>query len=296
MLSTIPHSIQDALVVHLESTGYHNVELHSFSLSSGGCINVGGRLATSCGLFFIKWNDRSSYPTMFDTEQRGLKMLGATKTVRVPEVMFVGETKEWQFLVMEFINTGSHSKFYWEELGRQLAMLHKNNSSYFGLDHDNYIGSLPQPNRIRPSWVDFFVEQRLQPMTERLINQNSTNAATLKPIEKIYAKLGDLLPAELPSLLHGDLWSGNVIPGSSGQPIVVDPAIYYGHREAELAFTKLFGGFEESFYKSYKNHFPLTPGFENRYELYNLYPLLVHANLFGSSYLLAANRIINRFL
>ena len=115
-------------------------------------------------------------------------------------------------------------------------------------------------------------------------------------MDRLYSRLKDLLPDERPSLLHGDLWSGNVISGPAGNPVVIDPAIYFGNREAEIAFTRLFGGFDEDFYKSYQGNYPLIPGFEDRCDLYNLYPLLVHANLFGSSYLNAVRGIINRFL
>jgi protein-ribulosamine 3-kinase len=175
-----------------------------------------------------------------------------------------------------------------------LAEIHKNTHENFGLEYDNYIGELPQKNTYAKNWVDFFIENRLEVQIglayyKRLIDENF-----LKKFKRTYPQLYKILPKEKPSLLHGDLWSGNVMVDTEGMPCLIDPAIYYGHREAEIAYSTLFGGFDSRFYSSYIENFPLQPGFEERKEIYNMYHLLVHVNLFGLSYLAPVERTVNK--
>lgn len=261
-----------------------HVSIKNFQALSGGCINNGGNLLTSKGSFFVKWNDASRYPTMFASEAKGLQLLRGTKAIRIPEVVLTGEVETFQYIVLEFIEQARPLKNYWTTLGEELSALHRNTAENFGLDFDNYIGSLPQRNANSKNWISFFIEERLRPQVELAVNSRKLRSDTAKHFEILYNKLSDLLPEERPSLLHGDLWSGNLIVDESGSPCLIDPAVYFGNREAEIAFTKLFGGFSNEFYDSYHSNFPLPTDFESRINVYNLYPLLVHVNLFGGSY------------
>jgi protein-ribulosamine 3-kinase len=282
----VPSSIKERVSEVLK------IQLKNLSSVSGGCINHGGKLQTSGGNFFIKWNDGNRYPKMFEAEAKGLKLLKSTTSLHIPDVVLVDEAGSFQFLVLEWIESATLTKKFWNIFGEQLAALHQNSHALFGLDHDNYIGSLPQKNTQTKSWVEFFISQRLQPQLELL----NGDAALQKKFDALYKKLPQLLPSEKPSLLHGDLWSGNLIADNQGLPSLIDPAVYFGNREAELAFTQLFGGFDQSFYESYENVFPLVAGYDERVDVYNLYPLLVHANLFGGSYLLQMRGIVARFV
>ena len=286
MLAQIPSAIQKRIDEKLQCT------LKQFSLSSGGCINNGGELNTSTGSYFLKWNDAHRFPKMFEAEAKGLGLLSIAKAIRIPAVILNDEIEKYQFLLLEWIESKNRSRKFWENAGEQLAHLHYNSQNYFGLNHDNYVGSLLQRNKAEESWVTFFIQQRLLPQLELL----SPDQSLLSKFDVLFQKLPSLLPEEKPALLHGDLWSGNLIPDESGAPCLIDPAVYYGNREIEIAFTQLFGAFDSAFYDSYQNAFRLLPGFKDRVDLYNLYPLLVHANLFGGDYLNKVKTILNRFI
>lgn len=286
----LPAAIQAALEKQL------NTSISRYIPASGGCINHGGEIKTQSGnSYFIKWNDARKFPGMFVAEQQGLERLASTCTIRVPRVIQTFEHDQWQVIVMEYIRTGHPSARYWDLLGQQLAALHRHTSSSFGLDEDNYIGSLPQLNSRKESWTEFFIHNRLDVQLRLARQQGKADMHLQKRFEKLYHKLNEILPSEPPSLLHGDLWSGNLITDGKGEPCLIDPAVYYGHREAELAFTQLFGGFDDRFYEAYHAGFPLQPGFDKRADVYNLYPLLVHVNLFGGGYLTSVKNILSRY-
>jgi protein-ribulosamine 3-kinase len=273
-----------------------SVKINGFHPASGGCINSGGELITSSGSYFIKWNDANRYPDMFQTEMKGLRLLASAKCISVPEVFGVYTDGGTQLIVMEFIQSSHRQKNFWTLLGEQLAALHKNSNTEYGLDHDNYIGSLPQRNSHKARWIDFFIEERLEFQLLLAEKNNRVEASLRRQFEALYKKLPELLPNENPSLLHGDLWSGNLMVNHKGEPALIDPAVYYGHREAELAFTQLFGGFKVEFYEAYHGTFPLFPGFRERVDIYNLYPLMVHTNLFGGGYLNQVKGIFHQVL
>ena len=276
-------SIPSPILEDIESaTG---VTVMNFSLASGGCINHGGKVTTSSGTYFLKWNDLKKFPGMFVAEARGLSLLRGAAAVSVPAVIRVGEAAAFQYLLLEHIEAGRQRTKYWENFGSGLAAMHRKSADNFGLDHDNYIGSLPQQNKLQSSWVVFFIEQRLRPQLQMAIERAKVSNAVLKKFEQFFIKARSLFPAEPPALLHGDLWGGNIMTSSQGEPCLIDPAVYYGHREADLAMTHLFGGFHPSFLDSYVEAYPLQPGYEERLDIYNLYPLLVHVNLFGGGYL-----------
>ncbi|WOK08161.1 fructosamine kinase family protein [Imperialibacter roseus] len=280
--------------VIFQSTGVETEEI-DFSFVAGGCINNTVKLSCKAGVFFLKWNE-SAPAGMFQVEARGLKLLQSTGAVRVPEIINTGSAEGKSYLLLEFLAPGRKATSYAETLGRELAALHQNSSPFFGLDHDNYIGQLLQKNETRPSWVDFFIECRLKPQVGLAAYNGLIANDTVLRFEAFYDKLPALFPEEPPSLLHGDLWSGNVHTGPDGHAWLIDPAVYFGHREMDLAFTQLFGGFEPSFYSAYHESFPLQPGWEERTDLCNLYPLMVHVNLFGTSYLAAVERTLSRYI
>lgn len=261
-----------------------DIKVEAYSLHSGGCINQAARLNTSAGSYFIKWNS-AKWNKMFSLEYAGLQLLKETDTVAIPEVYGKDSIADYSFLILEHIESKTADPIFWEHFGNIMADLHRNKEDYFGLNYDNFIGILNQKNTFSNSWVQFFIENRLDPQIELAYKNNLISTSFLKKFKNIYIKLPLILPEEQPSLLHGDLWSGNFISGKDGKAYLIDPAVYYGNREAEIAYTKLFGGFSPPFYASYHDNFPLQPNFEERVEIYNLYHLLVHVNLFGTSYL-----------
>jgi protein-ribulosamine 3-kinase len=290
MLDSIPSPVREAVASQLQP-----MKLIHFSPVSGGCINHGGKITTSGGDYFIKWNDCNVFPLMFEKEAKGLRLLRTTQSIRVNEVVGFGESGDHQFIILEWINGAPKAENFWSLLGQRLASLHGNTSTSFGLDHDNYIGSLRQYNPPSVSWTEFFIHQRLEPQI-RLATDNHRPVQTLrKKIEAFYKVLPGLLPEEPPALLHGDLWGGNLLADEKGNPTLIDPAVYFGHREADLAYTHLFGHFDPVFYQAYEETTPLTPGFLQRVDIYNLYPLLVHVNLFGGGYVMEAEAVLNRF-
>tara|TARA_Y100001980_G_scaffold46067_2_gene28219 strand:+ start:6342 stop:7217 length:876 start_codon:yes stop_codon:yes gene_type:complete len=271
------------------------VLVQSSRFVSGGCINNTLKLETDQGPFFLKWNDDTD-EDMFDKEAQGLQLLAAQNVVNLPTVLGRGKADGKNFLLLSFIQKNPPAPDFWQVFGHSLAHLHKVSSPRFGLSHNNYIGRLPQSNEERDNWIDFFIEKRLEVQLGLAIYNGLVDKDFAKKFRLIYAQLPGLLPDEPSALLHGDLWSGNFMVGDKGLPYIYDPAIYFGHREMELAFTRLFGGFDRTFYQSYHDIFPLEPGFEQRIDIYNLYPLLVHVNLFGSSYLSGINQTLRRFI
>jgi len=292
MISLIPVDVANNVLELLKHQRGTDVRLKDFSMASGGCINSGGKLTTSAGDFFLKWNSSQKFPNMFQTEARGLAILESSKTIRVPQVIGTSANGSFQFILLEFIESSRLSTTYWKQLGKNLAALHQVTSEFAGLDHSNYIGSLPQINTQRKSWIEFFIANRLEPQLKLLTSADRT---LVKSFESLFKKLHNLLVEEPHSLLHGDLWSGNLITTSSGDPCLIDPAVYFGNREAEISFTLLFSGFDEEFYETYNEAFPLQHGFRERVSIYNLYPLLVHANLFGGGYLSRVKSILKRW-
>jgi len=296
-MSLVPEDVREGALKALQHNLSGTVAFQSFTSISGGCINHGGRFTTSSGVYFLKWNSLSRYPNMFATEARGLALLGQAKSIYIPDVIATGETDEHQFLLLEFIEApGAPSKSYWNDFGQQLARLHQTSAASYGLDHDNYIGSIQQINSPSHSWIEFFIHQRLQVQLQFAVHAGHASSALQRDFETLYTKLPALLPEEKPSLIHGDLWSGNILTHASGSPCLIDPAVYFGHREIDLAMTQLFGGFDGNFLDAYGEVFPLVPGFDKRVDLYNLYPLLVHVNLFGVGYLSSVNSILQRFI
>ncbi|MGY3211270.1 fructosamine kinase family protein [Mucilaginibacter sp. HD30] len=263
---------------------------------SGGSINIAYELQTAGGKYFLKVNHKALYPGMFAAEAKGLALLAQTNTVKVPVIVLQGDAGNESFLLLEWVDAKRGSVQATRALGAQLAQIHSNTASEFGLDTDNYIGSLPQSNKKHGKWSDFFIQERLQPMVSLAADKRLLEYADAGNFEKLYGKLPELFEEEAPSLLHGDLWSGNYLTTPADEPYLIDPAVYYGHREVDLAMTTLFGGFSNEFYMSYNEAFPLAKGWQQRTDLWNLYPLLVHLNLFGAGYLDRVRDALNTYL
>jgi len=291
----IPAAISEKIKILLSKYCGEEVNVIRDSPVGGGCINHAMKVETSSGNFFLKWNDAKCYPEMFEAEAKGLSLLKSTNAIGIPEVIGTDEEDGNSFIILEFIEAGKGEKNFWPDFGTALAHLHKHSSDYFGLGHDNYIGSLAQTNRQIKAWIDFFISQRLEKQIAIAKNTGAIDKATIIQFDNLFKRLAELIPEEPSSLLHGDLWNGNFMTGSDGKAWLIDPAVYYGHREMDLAMTKLFGGFSEVFYSSYIESFPLQQGFTERIDIHNLYPLLVHVNLFGGGYLVEVKNILSRF-
>jgi len=257
----------------------------------GGCINNGVRLTTVNGsTFFLKTNPTAP-PDMFAREADGLDILRTSDGPRVPQ-SFVHAP---EFLLLEDLAPAPRQSNYWTVFGYQLAALHNHTGDQFGFYHDNYIGSTPQPNAYIADGYVFFSQQRLLYMAGLAVNRGLLDKVQFRKVKKIATGLQQLVPEQPPSLLHGDLWSGNALTGSSGEPALIDPAAHYGWGEAELAMTNLFGSFPAAFYKAYQEIRPLEPGLESRFPIYNLYHLLNHLVLFGQGYWGQVSAILSRY-
>lgn len=272
------------------------VTINNFEILGGGSINTALRIKTSGADFFVKLNHSAKYPGMFDAEAKGLKLLASANIITLPGVIDTGIIDDVVFILLEFIIPGKRISNFFSDFGMRLAAIHRNSSVYFGLDHNNYIGSLKQSNIQQKNGIMFFIHERLQVQVALAKRNRLIDTTTLSQFEKLYQHLGQMLPKEKPALLHGDLWSGNFLTGTDGAACLIDPAVYYGNREADIAMTTLFGGFDSEFYESYNHHFPLQPGWQQRMDIWNLYPLLVHLNLFGGGYLSQVKSILNHLV
>lgn len=278
------------------SKNFHTeVETESSSPVSGGDINEAFHLKTNVGDFFAKKNSASRFPKMFQKEALGLKLLDEAGEIPVPEVVFAGEENDSAFLVLKFIKSAGRKAGFWDDFGKKLANLHKHSDKLFGLDHDNYIGSLHQSNKRHQSWTDFFREERLEAQVRLARNNGGIDRTTISSFDRFYNKLDEIFPVEPPALVHGDLWGGNFMVNEDGMAVIIDPAVYYGHREMDLGMSKLFGGFSSEFYDSYHQNYPLEKGWQQRLDYCNLYPLMVHVNLFGGGYLGSVKSILRKF-
>lgn len=263
---------------------------------SGGDINEAFCLTLENGeRAFMKANRRVG-PAFFQAEAEGLAAIRATGAICVPGVIAAGEDREYgAFLLLEWVDSAPQKRGFWEDFGHALAAMHDApTAGGYGWGRDNFIGTRPQINASRESWVAFFRDCRLAPQFRDAAQW--FDARDRRHVSHLLDHLGDILiEPERPSLLHGDLWGGNFMTGHDGDPWLIDPAVYVGHWEADLAMTELFGGFHGQFYDAYRESHPLQPGYAQRRELYNLYHLLNHLNLFGGGYLGSVQQILRRF-
>jgi len=272
------------------------VKIEKVRSVSGGDISKAYLLKTESERFFCKVNTDPSAFEMFWTEKAGLEAIAETKTIAAPKVLLCEKLETGGFLLMEHIESKKASPTDMELLGHQLAALHQISiSESFGWETDNFIGSLPQSNKKHSGWKQFYTRERLLPQLKLAQNSGGLNAVEVPSEERIFKSCEDLFPDIKTALLHGDLWGGNYLISKKGKPYLIDPAAYYGHYEVDLAMTRLFGGFRNSFYEAHSEHFPKIGGEAERNDLYQLYYLLVHLNLFGGSYKASVTRILNRY-
>ena len=278
-----------------EKTG---TEIISSNSVSGGCISNACKLETKSGEnYFLKFNDFSSND-MFLKEANGLNELGRSNAIRIPNVILA----ERSFILLEHIGSGHPNRNFFEDFGRKFAEMHKYGSDSFGFFEDNYIGSTDQRNipaeNEKGNWKQFYWNKRLL-FQYKLAEKNGYATSELNDgIKKLENKIEEILSGseEKPSLLHGDLWSGNYMSDENGKACLIDPAVYFGHREADLAMTKLFGGFDSNFYSAYNESYRLKDGWRYRENIYKLYHVLNHLNLFGRGYYAQAISLIKSYL
>ena len=287
---------------------------------SGGSINDTYQVLTNSNKrWFCKFNDVRQFPDLFVKESRGLALISQQQLIRVPETIACTQVDNTQVLVLEWIDQAPPTPEFWRRFGKSLALLHRlpqmpispltpasastaptpapapSQTPYFGLSDDNYMGALPQKNTPSPSWVDFFIQNRLEPQIHLATQNGLLDDDAYRHFQRLYTFLPEIFPPEPPSLLHGDCWSGNFLCDTTGNPVLIDPAVYFGHRSVDLAMTTLFGGFDPIFYEAYAHYYPLPANYREQWEISNLYPLLIHLNLFGLSYQRNILHTIQRF-
>ena len=264
-------------------------------LVGGGCIAQSMCIATDQGQFFLKWGDADVSRT-FAAEAEGLHELGLTSSGLIVPAVVAHCDNQSGFLLLQWVEPGQPNPNTWERFGRELAALHRYTQHEYGFRSDNYIGRLPQNNAWHPSWPTFFQTRRLEPQVARSRALGVWQAGWDVLLEGLYKRLHQLLPENPePSIVHGDLWSGNYMVTLQGEVALIDPATYYGHREVDLAMSELFGGFDDRFYEAYQEAWPLTSGYKDRRDVYNLYHLINHLNHFGASYRRSIERILKLY-
>jgi fructosamine-3-kinase len=290
--SPIQIAIKEKLVTHGADTGKL-----CFSAVSGGNINETYRIESNGVFFFCKVNSATKFPHLFERESGGLRFIQQQGVITTPEVLdyFVFEDK--QILILKWIDEGPRTADFWKNFGEQLAALHTVSNTSFGLQEDNYMGSVPQSNKVHTTWTSFFREQRLMPLVALCAEKNLLSSTLQHQFDTLYLQLHHVFDdAQKPALLHGDLWSGNFLCNQQAQPVLIDPAIYFGHPAVDLGMTTLFGGFNQRFYDAYKYHLPLPHNYKEQWQICNLYPLLIHLYLFGKSYVQQIEQTLARYL
>lgn len=264
----------------------------------GGDINDAHALTLEDGRKLFLKTQRRAPAGFFESEALGLDWLRVAAVIRIPRVVAVAdETDAVPFLALELLESAPPQKCFDELLGQRLAALHRTWPGAVGLPRDNFIGLLPQSNATTSSWAEFWRARRLEPQLRRCVDAGRASYALRRGFERLFATLPELLgPEEAPARLHGDLWGGNVHVDEAGEPALIDPAVYAGNREVDLAMMRLFGGFSERVFQAYDEAFPLAPEAHERVALYQLYPLLVHANLFGGSYARSVERALTQYV
>ena len=248
---------------------------------TGGDINEVYQVILQEKSVVIKINNKHLLPQLFEKEKQGLELLSKSTFV-VPKPIKTDSIDNLQYLIMDYIEQGS--ELNWAVFGEKLAQLHQIQEKYFGLDHNNYIGSLEQVNQECGAWSEFYTNHRLIALTAKARDQGLFEKKHCNWVEKLCQRLDELIPACKPSLIHGDLWSGNLLIDTSGHPVLIDPAVYYGHPEMDWAMLSLFGSYPVEALDHYQNLHPLEKGLNERIDIHQLYPLMVHLILFGAGY------------
>ncbi len=281
-----------------EATG-EDFQINNRRSVGGGCINQGYAVIGNTGTYFVKLNTASQVQ-MFEAEALGLKQMLETQAIRVPKPIGWGTVADCAYIILEWLELGGNNTPSWEQMGRQLAAMHRWNPTTqggrakgFGWDINNTIGSTPQINTWTSDWAEFFAQYRIGYQFQ-LARRRGGHFPQQDRLLSVIPQLLNHQPQ--PSLVHGDLWGGNAAVTKSGEPVIFDPATYIGDREVDIAMTELFGGFPSAFYRGYNEVSPLDEGYKQRKTLYNLYHILNHFNLFGGGYASQANQMIEQIL
>lgn len=284
-------------VIRLLEEHQFTTEVEQIQSISGGSINDAYYVLTRDGEYFVKTN--KGVPShFFRVEAKGLKEIEASETIKVPHVHYYNEPENQKtgILILDWVE-GQKAPHTDEELGHNLAKMHRTYHTHFGYGEDTFIGELPQPNGWFDSWMTYYRERRLYPQYEMALERGRVTGTRKKRMEQLLDQLDRWIPdSPRPSLLHGDLWGGNWIVGPGGAPYLIDPSILYGDHLFEMAFTELFGGFSHTFYRAYAEVFPLPDYYNDVKPLYQLYYLLVHLNLFGEGYGRSVDRILLKYV
>lgn len=301
-------SLQTAISEALRRAG-DTTPLRDRAVVGGGCISRALRLRTEQASYLLKTSEEG-LPGFFAAEAHGLHLLASTNTVRVPQVLAYHDavpatragsdaSVEPGFILLEWLQEPPHANREAADaaLGHALAALHRTSAPAYGLDRDNYLGTSRQINTWTPGWTAFFREHRLSFQAELAMRNGYWNRERARRMERVLDRLGMWIDDNQvqPSLLHGDLWGGNYVIGPDGGPALIDPAVYYGDREAELAYTAMFTPFPDAFYRAYEEAWPLPDGWQERRPLYNLYHLVNHLNHFGERYGEAVDAVLKRY-
>lgn len=286
----------DAVAASIARATGKSFKVDQASPVGGGCINRSFHLRGGGRDFFVKVNAPSALPT-FEAEAAGLGQIASTGTVRVPRPVCAERDETQAWLALEYLPLSPGGPRAMALLGKRLAAMHRITQAHFGWTRDNTIGATPQINRQEPEWSEFWRLHRLGYQLD-LAGRNGYRGALQDKGQRLLERLAQWFEGYRPaaSLLHGDLWRGNAAMSADGEPVIFDPAVYYGDREADLAMTSLFGGFPPEFYRSYQDAWPLEPGHHERRDFYNLYHVLNHLNLFGGGYLRQAQEMVDRLL
>ncbi len=263
---------------------------------SGGDIGSSVKVTTKDSVFFVKGYSMSSMGGAAESEAEGLQLIASTKCIYVPKVEDVTTNGDREFLILGFIHPGQRRPGYWEDFGKALASLHQMTTKSYGLSNDNFIGRLPQGNTFSDNVFSFIANSRLLPQGKLALDKGLLVLDEIAMIEKLCTKLESLIPNEPPALIHGDLWSGNYLCNRNGKVVIIDPSVSYSHREFDIAMTSLFGRCAPTFYQTYHDSYPLVAGWKDRVDLFQLYYLLVHLNMFGLSYKNQVMEIVRKYL
>ncbi|UMB59611.1 fructosamine kinase family protein [Lutibacter sp. A80] len=285
------------LIKHIENQINKTLHLKSsftWQNVSGGSINNAYKLSSKAATFFVKTNTISTFNNGFKEEVLGLQFL-KSNGVTTPKIIVEGAFETEIYLVLSWVENCCETNEFWQNFAVKLADLHRHNNIYFGLEYDNFMGQLLQKNIFCDNFETFFIENRLKPQVKLAFDNGLLQTKEMLLFKNLYKQLTNIIPPEKPCAIHGDLWSGNYISSLNNQVVFIDPAVYYGHREVDLAMSLLFGGFSNTFYTTYNEVFALEKGFNKRKDIYNLYPLLIHLNLFGKMYLKSIKTIVSQF-
>lgn len=270
-------------------------EIVSTKPLSGGSISSAYLINTTQAQFFIKINSADSAIEMFHAEQKGLEAIEYTDTIAVPHVHLVGTHNENAYILMDYVESKRPTPSDYGKLGEKLAMLHQIKADKFGFSSDNFIGSLPQSNNTHGNWSEFYWSERISPQFELAMEKELLRSEEIPSIEQFINIFNSVTSNVEPSILHGDLWGGNYLISNEGTPYLIDPAVYYGHYMVDIAMSQLFGSFGSEFYNSYHKIIAKSENYNEQIDLYQLYFLLVHLNMFGKGYYSSVSTILKRY-